>query len=451
MKKRLLSLVLSIGMISTMCSPALATEASIDVGFDTLSLSMDDYLAQVEPSHVMFINTSNDSDLIRSACESFLAIGRASVRDQSYTLATLVDNESINNQQLEFRLSEYQYLAALYEATNTEIFSDELKFSDFEVDIQDDTAVASIVEKYTYYTNDFDGYNFRMRKYTFDLEKQNDGGWAVCSVVTDDPWETSDFTYEPYDIAQAEVIANAVADLSVDEAPMDEKIEPQASSLYKWTYDPDVAVEYAKEYCDADANGGYNTLFPFQKGTDDEGNNCQNFASQCVWAGLIGSMDAVEGMESRDSLPAVSSDYLGKTATNVWCYDELSGSIGYCSWYSSRGFAEMIRLSKSTTEGPFGNTHYGTLKYADVGSVIHYTKLSTPKATANTIVHAMFVTAANGEPGSRTMSDLKIAANSSHTNTAYVPLTSYAGSRVDEQFSTSVISCGYYASRQNFA
>lgn len=31
MKKRLLSLVLSIGMISTMCSPALATEASIDV------------------------------------------------------------------------------------------------------------------------------------------------------------------------------------------------------------------------------------------------------------------------------------------------------------------------------------------------------------------------------------------------------------------------------------
>ena len=225
MKKRLLSIALSIGMISTMCSPALAVEVPIDSGFDTLSLSMNDYLAQVEPSHVMFINVSNDSDLVRSACESFLAIGRASVRDQSYTLAALVDDESTNDQQLEFRLSEYQYLAALYEATDTEIFSDELKFSDFEVDIQDDTAVASIVEKYTYYTNDFDGYNFRMRKYTFDLERQNNGSWAVCSVVTDDPWETSDFTYEPYDIAQAEVIANAVADLSVDEAPISPKFK----------------------------------------------------------------------------------------------------------------------------------------------------------------------------------------------------------------------------------
>ena len=109
----------------------------------------------------------------------------------------------------------------------------------------------------------------------------------------------------------------------------------------------------------------------------------------------------------------------------------------------------MMRLSNTTTEGPFGNTHYGNLNYAAVGSVIHI-DWDGGTASATNIDHAMFVTGATGTVGQRTITNLKIAANSSPTNQAYQTLSSYAQNYSDNNFSTSVISCGYYSSPRNF-
>ena len=385
-------------------------------------------------------------------CEAFIAIGRASVRNPEYSVAAVSDSAY---EQVEYRQSEYEFLAALNDATNVNILSDNIVFDDFNVEVNGTTATATVVEKYTYYTDDFDGYNFRMRKYTFSLDKDNDGSWIITGVYTDDPWETSDFSYEPYDVAQAAEIAsveiplnpNAVVNRLGDKAVM------PAASLYKWTYNTDAAVEYAARYCNVTAaTGGNNPLFPITYSASGNEANCQNFASQCVWAGLIGNCDTAVAMGSRTTLPAVSTSRVGSSAHNVWCYGQSSSNsnINGCSWYSSTRFAKMIKLSNTSTEGPFGNTHYGNLLYADVGDVIHIKWSGAEVTSASTLDHAMFVTNATGTVGSRTAANLKIAANSSPTNTAYVSLLSYVGTYSDSSFSTSVIGDGYYSSPRNF-
>ena len=449
MKKRVLCLVLAGVLIVGTCMSAGAVEPTED-GFDTLSVSMDDYFASTEPTATLFQRES-EYDVVENICKAFIAVGRASVRSPEYSVVAISDSSS---EQVEYRQSEFQYLAALNEATKVTILSDDLQFSDFEAEIDGNAATASVVEKYTYYTNDFDGYNFRMRKYDFSLAKQNDGSWVITGVVTDDPWETADFSYEPYKVTDAAIAANRVAtiDIDADVGRMGEKSAEMTSSLYKWTYNTAAAVEYAEHFCNATAAGGYNKLFPFKEGTDEEGVNCQNFASQCVWAGLIGDCDTALAVTSRTAIPAVTASRAGRSAENVWSYDDgyTSAYDGY-PWVSSTRFAKMIENSSTATEGPFGNTHYGNLKYADVGDVIHIDWSGKKVTETSTLDHAMFVTQATGRVGSRTASNLKIAANSSPTNTAYVPLLSYTGDYSDSSFSTSVISDGYYRSPRNFS
>lgn len=447
--KKSLSMMLSVFLVAGLCVPALAAGPT-EEGFDTLSISMEDYYESTKPTTAVF-RTASENDTIKSVCEAFIAAGRASVRSPEYSVAQFSDS---SREQVEYRQSEFQYLAALNEATGVTILRDNLQFSNFETEIGGNAATASVVEKYTYYTDDFDGYNFRMRKYDFSLVKQNDGGWVINGVITDDPWETTGFSYEPYDVEEAAVSASRVAtiDMDADVGRLGEKSSVEATSgLYKWTYNTAAAVEYAEHFCNATATGGYNTLFPFITNSNGKEVNCQNFASQCVWAGLIGDCDTALAVTIRTTLPGVTASRVGDSAENVWSYEDgYTSAYGGNPWVSSTRFAKMIKNSTTTTEGPFGNTHYGDLKYADVGDVIHINWSGNAVTSTSTLEHAMFVTAATGAVGSRTASNLKIAANSSPTNTAYVSLLSYTGSYSDSSFSTSVIGDGYYRSPRNF-
>ena len=443
-RKKLVSILCAAALLVSALPAASAVEP-VENGFDTLSISMDDYYAATKPTSMLF-HTTSEYDIVKNVCEAFIAVGRASVRSPEYSLEAFSD---LSQDQVEYRQSEYQYLAALYEATDVAILRDDMLFSDFEAEIDGTSATASVIEKYTYYTNDFDGYNFRMRKYTFSLDEQGDENWVITGVVTDDPWETSDFSYEPYSIADVDNVANAVVPIDTDmEADrLGEKVAARSSGLYKWTYNTSAAVEYAEHFFNASATGGYNPLFPFKTNENGAGVNCQNFASQCVWAGLIGDCDIALAMTSRTALPAVTASRAGSSAKNVWSYED-----GYTSaydgnpWVSSTRFAKMIKNSNTITEGPYGNTHYGNLNYADVGDVIHINWSGEAVDYTSTLNHAMFVTAANGDFGSRMVTDLKIAANSSSTNAAYQSLVSYVGkSYKDKNFSTSIIDCGYYS------
>lgn len=448
MKKRLISF-LSVFLLCISICPSMVVAKNSDFGYDTLSMTPEEYLELAKPKVSLFRRTS-DEEVILNICEAFLSMGRASVRNAKYLPSLLVEEQAQENDEIQYRLSEYQYLAAYWAAVGAKITSDSMQYFGESVDIDGETATASIAEYYTYYTNDdFDGENIRVREYFFIL-KNGEEGWEICKVTTNDPWEDDSFNYAPLDANVARTVATTVVLGSIGEDPL--VAMPQISSPYRWTYYPAVSVEYAEKYFDAYYDtGGWNSLFPFQPGTDySEGANCQNFASQCVWAGLIGNMDDVDAWTDRTALPAVTSDVAGTGAMNIWCYGKTSSANdGRCSWYSTNGFANMLANSDPSKDGPFGTTYYGNLKYAEQGSVIAYcSKGST--AQKDNLKHAMFVTAATGTYGSRDIANLKIAANSSPTNSAKEPLATYASGYTSKSFSTSRIVCGYYSEPQGY-
>jgi len=434
------SMVLAVSIIFGLSLTAIALTAEIktdnDVLQSTLRYTQEEYLASISAM-------KSDTAKIESVCTSFLTMARASVRSEKYDPSVLVADNKLKDNKVAYRLSEYEYLAALYKALDQTILSDNISFSEFSLSIDGNSAQAKIVESYEYNINDgFKGESFRKRQYYFDLIMENDK-WKITCVTTNDPWEDSDFNYEPINVTKAvasivEAAAEAEHEATLNDGtivdPLGKKDPGASKSLYTWTYDVSVAIDYAEDY--------YNTINDLFGEADE---NCQNFASQCIWAGLRGSY---EDAEDRTAIPAVSTSYVGSDAPNVWCRGQRTtydfGYFGHnWAWDNVCGFAELIERSSSSVIGPFGNTHYGNLSYASEGDVISWDASGSPSGT--TMDHAMFVTDATGTVGYRTKSNLKIAANNPSTNSAYEALTSYApAAYTDSYFATSVIGWGYY-------
>lgn len=278
---------------------------------------------------------------------------------------------------------------------------DNLVFTDFKVQIKSkNSAVASVVESYTYYITDgFDDESFRRKMYTFELLRGSDG-WAITNVTTDDPWETDEkFEYKPTDVKTAVDAHLAEIKLKSSTPTIDKtkdvKADSQVSSttsMYEWIYRPADAVAYAVDHYSDTSN----SVFGF---TSD--NNCQNFASQCVWAGLGGS-----GTD-KTARSAVPTSRVGSNAFNVWCRGQsttyYSNYLYNWSWDNICGFFKLILASTSTDEGPYGYSYYTNgVQYAAVGNVLGVDWDGSPSST--TLDHAMFVTQVNGTtPAPKTM------------------------------------------------
>lgn len=449
MKKRLIAILSCAALLSAaLCSTAFAAAStsipdsdSIAKGFDTLSYTGEAYNKLAESKGL------NDNDQIENLIIGYLASEKAYVRNpEAYVRAVgFVDEKAQSSKTIAYRESESQYLKELNNLMGWTISEDYLSFSQYKATINQETARASIVEDYKYFINDgFDGESFRRREYTFELSKDSES-WKIVDVKTNDPWETEDnFTYTEIDVDS--VIAqlanemlkanNAVTDVRpIDD--LDGKDEKATTALNKWTYSSSDAVTYAaNHYSDTSSS-----VFGFTSG-----NNCQNFASQCVWAGLGGSGS------STSARPAVPTSVAGSNGPNVWqrniattCYSSNTYWLNW-TWDNTRGFANMMKVSKTTLEGPYGNTQYsGYFGYANEGNVLEVDWDGAP--ARDTLDHAMFVTQVSGTSGSRTTSQVKIAAHTSATNSAYQTLSTYT-SMPSSAFARVVINSGYYATTQ---
>ena len=447
-RKKLLASCLSLMMILScglvMGAASLATEPAFNidtalassVGFDTLDFSQAQYQGVTQSAR----RSSSDELQIETICKAYLAASRAYVRmPASYSNDAFVAAANKSSAEIAYRNSEYDYLAALYKTLGWEITSDNLVFDSFTADVDVSSATATVVESYTYYVTDgFGDESFRRREYTFDLAK-GAKEWSIVGVRTNDPWELDeDFVYEALDV-EAAISAQLEQMQKRTEAPIieDEKAseaEPKAS-LNKWTYDTSAAVSYAASHYKDTSN----STFGFTTG-----NNCQNFSSQCVWAGLGGSGS------STTARPAVPTSRVGTGAFNVWCRNQ---STTYYSefyynwaWDNVRGFAKLMQASSTSAEGPYGNAIYSNgIQNAEVGNVLSVDWGGAPSAT--TLDHAMFVTQVSGTAGSRTKADVKIAAHTSPTNSAYQTVSSYTSQSIGS-FARSYITCGYYSVTQ---
>lgn len=405
---------------------------------DTLNFTQEEYLSSLSAQN---IGAADTTGVIEELIQTFLSMERAKVRAPDlYTYDSLLYEGAIGAETLSYRSSYIEYETAVNELLGWEILYDNLSFSNFQVEIDGDTAVASIVTTYRYYaTNGFDTECCRVREHYFDLIKENDA-WSIISATTNDPWELAqEFTYSAIDVTS--VIADMQYDIAVAKSKElasmsilpDAKTETADTSLYYWSYDVDKAVEYAELWYN-----GVNSMF------DEVSEDCQNFVSQCIWAGL-------GGCGSKNEIPAVSTTLVGTNSPRVWCINQSTTyyDVWYWNWAWTKctSFLHLINESDNTTMGPRGWSWDGDLSMAQAGCAIYWDKDGNPNDT--TVDHAMFVTATNGTSGGVTKSNIFIAAHNSSTNSAYEPLSTYApASYTDSYFTTAYILCGKYPTEQ---
>lgn len=449
MKTKVMSVLLSVCLIlSIVIVPAYASNSktSLSTITDTTSFDQEQYLNPIELSSNNFLSAVSEDVKVQLTCESFLAMAKAYVRNpKKYDYTKRIHPNSLGKDTIKYRMSTFYYESEIKKALKEVISIDNLEFTDFKVTYNGDIATASIVESYTYYSNDgFDGKSFRRKKYTFELQKNNNQ-WEITDVKTNDPWELDpSFEYKPIDVETT--ISNIIVEkerllanpVSIKETKAKSNTAQLTGFLYTWTYYPSIAVQYAVNHYQDTSN----PVFGFYS------SDCQNFASQCVWAGLKGTGT------SRYARPAVSyhEGTVSQSAFNVWCSGENSTYYTYpnwnWAWTSTQGFLNLMYASSSGAEGPYGNSYYGSnsIATADVGAVLDIDWSGAPSST--TTDHAMFITQVTGTYGSRTVSDIKVAAHTDPTNSAYQRLDDYCKGYTSSYYARADIWSGHYAISQ---
>lgn len=377
--------------------------------------------------------TQENDQAIQTVCELFLTTLRASVRDSSYDSLIFIDDCSISCPQIQYRLSEYEYLTLLYSTMQTYVTSDSLTFRGYSCSVNNGSATASIVEDYIYHLADSsDSPSERIREYYFSL-KLKQGRWLITGVTTNDPWESSqEFKYEPINCVDA-------VDNAVNPGPSIPAISvcpPISRNLYLWSYSSPTAVQYAATWY----NGNNYAVF----GDSCGGTDCMNFASQCVWAGLGGTNDA-------GAYPAVSKNIVGQSSSRVWCKGEDStyynNYLFNWSWTSCCSFSNLINTSDPQMIGPWGYIYFGSIIYANEGDVLLLAYNGSPSTT--TVDHAMFITEVTGTLGNQSKNTIKIAAHTTPSNSAYQLLSEYAPLRDPSSFADVKVLAGFYDVSQN--
>lgn len=396
------------------------------------------------------LTRATNSQQVADICEAFLATGRASSRSSDYSCVpfTLMSSNEIIDDTVAYRLSEYDYRGKLFAALGWDIISDNLLFTEPDVIVEGNTATVKIVEKYTYFMTGWpDKECGRMREYTFTLINEGEA-WKINTVVSNDQWETEDdFQYAPLDVDGL-----VAAELEAQQLAIEAPVEPELlstpvsanvaarASLDRYGIYDNASLDYAETYWDTT-----NTLFGASSA------NCQNFVSQCVWAGFLGSNWS--SATSKTARPAVSLSIVESDAKNLWCrnqnttaYTDYRANWG---WDNVVGFATLIDYNASNTttaEGPFGEIYRG-YRNAGVGDVLWFCGSASETASEDNITHAMFVTdVTDKRPGETvTASDVFIAANTSRSNGAYEPLSTYKPNYTDKNYIDGKIYGGNYA------
>lgn len=402
-----------------------------------------------------------DEDNIKAAVETYLLISHASVVNQEkYDLTTTkcLVSTAKRNESIRYRLQANELQQKLNAAKKIQIVYDDLTTRDFEVKVDGNTATAKIVEDYSYKEAGSDATYGYTCEYTFTLNNST-GNWLIENIATNNPNEMNEnFEYTFFDVDKQVELLTTAPSASLNSAAIAaskteaahiaaEEANAAKASLYKWTYSPSLGAAYAEK------NYIYQSSSPFAD-NDDNGGNCQNFVSQCIFMGLGGSTSNIK------AYPAVADSAYGSSNSRNWEHGQYYDNSSYYpgvqwAWDNCTGFSHYIDESSVYVEGPYGWVETGYLRFVSAGDVVWIDWEGNPvvSATSPTLDHAMYVTRVEGADVTRTMSQIYIAAHSRPTNGAYERLDNYiarmGSSATDSYFAQARIRGGHYAEPQS--
>ncbi len=415
----------------------ISAEAQVTPIMDTTSMTQQEYLQNLQMASAKL----SAVDALQPTCEWFIASVFAAKRDSNYDCTVFAAAAPDLDNTIAYLASATEYQRLVRQATDVRVLSDELTFDNFRATISGDTCTAEIGVHYRYeITGSFEETCYL--NYVYYLELVYADGWKVTAATTSmlGGWDEAS-TLEAFDVdaaVQRLIEAETQAQATFVEAAPPKEI-PQGSGMTRVSYSTTAAVDYARRYFD-----GRNSLFT------SYGDDCQNFASQCVWAGLVPGCGASGA--SITAIPAISTEYFAANSPNIWCNGE--GSTYYSrddynyAWANVNGFMNLISRSNYTQQGPQGS-YYAGIARAGVGDVIAWdAQGNSSPLPSGELNHAMFVTRATGTVGSRGTGNLFIAAHTTDSKSAYTLLSEYIGecnkNEATLTFVTADIVDGYY-------
>lgn len=197
--------------------------------------------------------------------------------------------------------------------------------------------------------------------YEVNFAKVN-GQWCITQVTAEE-MAALGITKENFDLQEALIAFKQALTLertaTVAEIPDDENLEPLSTipMTSVRSYNANNARAYAFTYTSPsyNAGSGNDQTYANSNFTFYSGGNCQNFVSQCVWAGFGGN-------DTASSINSLSYP-MDTTGTNVWhcAGNGLSKSTSWAGTLSFHSF--FVNSSKETT----GTRMYGETYEIPIG------------------------------------------------------------------------------------
>lgn len=267
----------------------------------------------------------------------------------------------------------------------------ELTFESIEIDTN--TALVKVYEWFSFYystsPNIESGEGF---DYAITLQK-NTTNWEITNIDFDN--EATKALRDPsIDIAAFVQnrcrVANTVTPGELVSTFGDNSAVSPRSTTSSVTLSISKFVAYALQYDGSARNPNFMDCTTI-------GGDCQNFASQCIWAGLSGETSSL----SSAGTPMINPTLAGSTGREWYIFPNGTHSA---SWTSCTNFANYISSGGTTTLGLYGHIFSGVL-YADAGDLIQI------RDSSGSYSHTYVVVYVTGEAGERTPADIYVSAH----------------------------------------
>lgn len=290
------------------------------------------------------------------------------------------------------------------------------------IDVEGNKAIVTAYENYTYILKSAPDGVVSSRGITYNILLSKQGNeWKIERINTDNELEK---LVEPVDdvstLFSAEIMTTPVADPTIEaehnrakelkRQSEEQSVRSTKSRTFHW-YSGVQALTYALAYSNS-SHSNYDTA-PYNNLFDEHNpNDCQNFVSQCVWAGLYGTNTAT-AIEAKD-LPMI------QTAGREWWSTSSAVSSNY-TWTSIGNFKSYVEAGGADKDGLVGATGAaGNMGNGYAGDMVHI------RNSSGEWYHTYIIVQATGTSGSRTNGNYYVCAHTA--NRRNETLQSFLGS-----------------------
>ena len=282
-----------------------------------------------------------------------------------------------------------------------------INIENIRLELVDDTAIALVdIQEFDLRQEGAVGYAW----YTYTISFENVADrWFIADVFSDDAQEIF-YRENGLDLNVEERLDALRQPLESVDNSLKEQLQTRSqedrndsgATRGQINYIRSYAVSYAKQYsANSTGNSSYNSNFLLCSGND-----CQNFAAQCVWFGF-------GGINTSSYINSKASPMIATGTREWWCTktDACGSNTSDSYWTYVSAFMNYINgPGAGYNPGPYGYNYNG-VAYSDIGDVI---QVSWSGNSSYNHAYVVSGVTSGTSLGSRTVADIKICAHTTN-------------------------------------